>query len=129
MKVKINDIEVKTDFNIRLDPKAPSTLLINEDLILATCVLPGQAINVLGALRAIRLDAMFEMAKTIYELISTSEFASQPDEMIQVAIDAMTIAEGDRYVTGSHCNELKNMQALLDARKVMADIQYEWDNQ
>lgn len=122
MKIRINEIEIESDCNVKLDYEDERTLLINEKLILATCETTGQAINVLGALRAIRLNAMFEMATTVHTLLECSEYADQSSEMLQTAINTMTENGGD-------ASEWSEMQAILDARKVMAEVQYEWDHQ
>lgn len=97
--------------------------------LIAKCDTTGQAINVMTAIRTTRLDARFELADLIHKLVSTHELKDQPDEMIQTAISVMTKAHGKGLVVGSHNNEVKNMQALLDARAVLEEIGDDWRTQ
>ena len=144
IKIKVNGVEIEVDGNFKLgytistsetrkwskeeleennaheekrvfanfnpDDQGRSRVLICE------CKTAGQAMNVLSALRITRLDTKFELAETIYKLISTNELADQSDSMLISAIDAM-------MQIGTDPSE---MQALLDARAVLKDLEYEW---
>ncbi len=122
MKMKINGVDLNVD-NVVIGTNSRLFAKQGDDLIpLAECKGSDQAVNILAALRALRLDAMFEMATTVHTLLECSEYAEQTDEMLQTAINTMAENGGD-------ISEWSEMQAILDARKVMNDVTYEWEHQ
>ena len=150
MKTRIDGIEVETDGNYKIgytlctdqtrkwsdeqinanNDHEHRMIFVNFEpddqgrsrVMIAKCDTTGQAINVMTAIRTTRLDARFELAGVIHELLETSEYAKQSDGMLQAAINAM--AEG-----GGYSSEFSDMQAVLDARKALAEITYEWEKQ
>jgi hypothetical protein len=103
--------KIYTNFNP--DDKGESRILI------CKCKTSSQAINVLTAIRTAALESKFELAETIHKLISTNELADQSDSMLRSAIDAMV-------QIGMDSSEWVEMQALLEARTIMKDLEYEW---
>lgn len=147
IKIYINDVEVETDGNFKIgytthtdqtrtwtqeqleknNEHEACKIFANfyvEDqgksrVLVAKCETSEQAINVLGALRSAILDTKFELAEIINQLVEVNDLAEQPDSMLQAAIDMFS-------KDGQYSHQRTEMQALLNARKILKEIEYEW---